>query len=195
MPESQGVSKAAASPVKLVLAVVLTVVFIVVLIVQFGGAADAEPAPRGTAPGEAPRRIARPAGRPKTRQGRPDPETTAALPPGWPATRIEDALRHDPFKVPPAFKPSKDAAAVKAARGSAEEALAREQQRMKQQAQRDRALQDLRQQGVKALLGVGSEGGVAVVGSRVVHVGDELDGFRVVAIDPDGVVLEQVPVE
>ncbi|OHB66540.1 MAG: hypothetical protein A2V70_05300 [Planctomycetes bacterium RBG_13_63_9] len=54
----------------------------------------------------------------------------------------------------------------------------------------DQALDGLRQQGVAVVIGSG-ERYVAVVGSQTVRVGDLLDGFRVIAIAPDGVTVER----
>ena len=45
--------------------------------------------------------------------------------------------------------------------------------------------------GMKAVVGNPQKGLTAVVGGKTVRVGDLLDGFRVVAIDAEGVVLEK----
>jgi hypothetical protein len=77
----------------------------------------------------------------------------------------------------------------KSAEESREEAPSQEE--LAQAARRQVALAGLLSQGVGAVLR-DEQGAAALLGSRRVRVGDELEGFRVVAIEQDGVVLEAV---
>ncbi len=105
-----------------------------------------------------------------------------------------EVLRHDPFARPAAF--SQQRATVAASQGEHNDEAAQRQKELKQkQARRDQIIARLRQEGVKAIFGGGSEGTIAVVGAETIRVGDKLEGFRVIAIGPDGVVLEQPPLE
>ena len=54
---------------------------------------------------------------------------------------------------------------------------------------RQEVLAEMRTAGV-GMLFQNETGSVAVIGTRVVHIGDLIEGFRVVAIGRDGVVLE-----
>jgi hypothetical protein len=71
----------------------------------------------------------------------------------------------------------------------------RREELLRMRAAQAEALHGLRLEGVKAVVGSRRDGHVAVIGSQVVRVGDMLDGFRVVQIDPDGVIVEQPPAE
>ena len=195
MPEVQPPSRPAASPFKLALAAVLTAVFVVVVIVQFGGAADTDgaapptdtKAPRG-------RRSGQKAGAGTTQPG-PEPETADRSPSRWSAPALADVLKHDPFATPEAFRNRPDSAPADVSADRQKKALAREQELARKRAEQDRTLAELRQQGVRAVLGTDRHGNVAVVGSRAVRVGDDLDGFRVIAVEPQGVELQKPPIE
>ncbi len=195
MPEPQEARRGSVSPVKLVLAAVLSVTFVVVLIVQFGDASSTDKAglrkgartarvrsPRG---GSAAETVEDPAGL--------DASERPALP--WRIRKLADVLQHDPFKLPAEFSQYRDSAAATSKLGAREEAVRRQEELLRKRAQRDQALEELRKEGVKAVVGGGSSGNVAIVGSKTVRVGDELNGFRIIAIEADGVVLEEPPIE
>jgi hypothetical protein len=85
----------------------------------------------------------------------------------------------DPFAAPrPAAEPAETPAETVESRAA-------------QREQDDAFLDQLHQEGVQAVIGSARNGRAALVGSRVVRVGDVLGGFRVVGIEPDGVVLER----
>lgn len=62
------------------------------------------------------------------------------------------------------------------------------QERLREKQEQERLLAELRSKRVQFVFSNGSET-VATVGDKTVRVGDVLNGFRVVAIDKDGVVL------
>ncbi len=107
---------------------------------------------------------------------------TAPSPP-WPTIPLAEAAAYDPFQPlehQPASTPplAKAAAKAKTSQDSAQ-----------RRARQDQLLAALRKTGTTAVLR-GPQGAMAIVGRRTIRVGDELDGFRVVAIEPDGVVLK-----
>jgi hypothetical protein len=61
--------------------------------------------------------------------------------------------------------------------------------------QREQILGQLREKGVRAVIGSSRHGNAAVIGAETVRVGDVLAGFRVVEVEADGVVLEPFPSE
>lgn len=93
-----------------------------------------------------------------------------------PQVTLDATLRHNPFRAPLLTAQPDPAPPV--------EPAAEEQE---QQAE----LLTLRQDGVTMILG-DAGGMVATVGDRKLRVGDVIDGFCVVAIELDGVVLERV---
>ncbi len=98
----------------------------------------------------------------------------------WPEISLEEVRAHDPFAMPWALGNDRD--------GSA--GLEWEQESIRQLAEaRRQALTALRKKGVAMVLQSGDVL-VAVIGSDTVRIGDVLDGFKVVAIGPDGVMLE-----
>jgi hypothetical protein len=149
---------------------VLGAVLAGVLVVQFsGGQADSTGV---SGPPEGP-------ARPVT-AARPPAEPAAR--PAWPKVAAAEASRYDPFALPQAM--------IQQSRLPPPKAQAEEQQqadRLRQQ--REQALAALRRRGASTVFRSAS-GAAAIVGPRVVRVGDELDGFRVVSIDDGGVLLE-----
>ena len=98
----------------------------------------------------------------------------------WPQVDVEVALRHDPFSSPLLT-------AQNATTETETDAAAK---------QRDQVadLLALKQDGVSIVL-QDDAGLVANVGGLKLHVGDVIDGYQVVAIEMDGVVLERVKTE
>ncbi len=190
MPEPGGKSILSASPRQLALVAILAVIFVVVLIVQFGGSSGAEEAAwdENTAGAEAPR-PPRETGAPAAQTPAPAAQRRAGARP-WPTLSLQDVLSYDPFATPPAFSAESEAAGAGSSSPLAADAANRQDEEAQKQAERERVLARLRQEGVKAILGSRDKGRVAVVGSQTIHVGDVLDGFRVIAVEPDGLVLE-----
>lgn len=96
----------------------------------------------------------------------------------WPAADLDAALRHDPFSSP-----------LLTAHDDVAEPTEESQTLVEQE--EATALLALRQDGVSMILRDG-DGMVAAVGDRKLRVGDVIGGYRVVAIEMDGVVLEKV---
>lgn len=108
----------------------------------------------------------------------------------WPKLLMADVSDYDPFTVPAALVEEPIVAVDDEENGSTDEANAeREKEIARRQAERDRILAKLQEQGVTAVFRT-SHGATATIGSRIVHEGDVLDGFRVIEIRPEGVVLE-----
>ncbi len=189
MPKPQPPAKPAHGRVKLALAGILTVVFVVVVVVQLGGPTDrggAVPQAGAKAPPGPPadQNAARAAPRAAAKAA-----ADAPPPPPWPAPSLEDALRHDPFAAPATLQTAPSAAAAKPSEDARREAAA------KRKAELDQALARLRQEGVKVVVGSGERGNAAIVGTRVVRVGDDLNGFRVIAVEPSGIQIETPPTD
>ena len=105
--------------------------------------------------------------------------TPPAEPKQWPQVSLDAALEHDPFAAPSLTAPPPQAAPA--------EPIAQEEQQ-------ESELLALKQDGVTMILR-DAGGIVATVGNRKLRVGDVIDGYRVVAIELDGVVLERVKVD
>jgi hypothetical protein len=104
-------------------------------------------------------------------------------------------VAYDPFALPPSFpQPPKITAGGKAtgADGLIAAAAADDAKRIAEAAENLRMqLEELKQQGVHVILRKGDQY-VAVIGDRMLHVGDKIDEFTVTAIDPDdGVHIER----
>jgi len=194
MSQSQGQSAADKSPLKLALAVVLSVAFVVVLIIQFGGVSSGDDDARPESGGKARAQI--PHSKRGTKAAGDDARTQPAEDSAerWPRVELADVLKYDPFATPPAFS-DQGSATVSPEEQRRQAEQKRREELLQKQAEREKALEKLQKEGVKAILGSSRGGTVAVIGSRTIHVGDKLDGFRVVAIKPDGVVLQEPAIE
>ena len=187
-PES---SRLGASPGKLALIAVLAVILIAVIAVQFGSGSHAT---------EGPERDPNSEGRTSTPHPEPAGSDPARSPksgkaqetaPPWPTVDLSDVLEHDSFAASATFSSRRDSAAANRKPGPS----AREEELARRRAEQDQSLEELRQQGVKAVVGSTRRGHAAIIGSQTVRPGDVLDGFRVIAIDSDGVVLERLAIE
>lgn len=183
MSKSMDSSKLGATPGKKVLIAVLAVVFVVVIAVQFGGSFGAkqtpegEPDREGRRPGPNGEVAAHPAQPSQTRGKGHDTVRP------WPLFELADVADYDPFAAPKPVADRPPDPPEKTVDDAAE------------QAERDRLLEQLREEGVQAVVGSAVGGNAAVIGSQTVRVGDVLGRFRVVAIESDGVVLEPLATE
>jgi hypothetical protein len=179
---------------------------ILIVLLLTGGdreaASETDPGPSGGNPPAAASAHASP---------RPDPAEDRRVP--GPARRREgptfelaEILRHNPFSLPASLRPAPEKPAAAAARRTPEStdspvdppAKAEEQAPDKagndtnvvaQLNQRIAALERLS----TAAIVSGPQGAMAIIDSRLVAVGDDLqDGVRVVEIRPDGVIVELV---
>jgi len=189
MADRSASPKPAVTPRQLLLIAVLGVILAVVLIVQFGGASGG---PDGSQPVSRPQ--AAPSGPAQAPEKQPAAGTQAAGPlspgaktrqdsrrppkPRWPKLSGQAAGQYDPFAMPEPLARQAKALAQKDARGKGGP----------HNPATDPALAALRRKGTDAILRDG-KGTVAVIDKNVVRVGDVIQGYRVVSIDDDGVLL------
>jgi hypothetical protein len=108
----------------------------------------------------------------------------------WQSPNLASIVQYDPFALPATFpqpqNPDEQSAIAQNA-AHAEEATADQEALEAERAKFEGELEALRQQGV-ALIIKRKNAYVAVVGDQELHVGDEINGFKVIAIDTkDGV--------
>lgn len=189
-----------ASPKKLVLVGVLAVILAAVLYRQFVMSSDDEAL--------APRVASRAERLPRTKAANTKNLTPAGTTGGkssewlietvdrrqWKSPALSDVVRYDPFALPAAF-PQPVVAAVpgmKLPDGTVVSADATMD--VDKQAEVIAGVQtklaELQQRGVRVII-QGRKQAAAVIGDRTVHVGDDVDGFTVKAIQADGVVVER----
>ncbi len=169
-------------------ATVLTVILVAVMIMQLAGGSRAAAARTDSAradkehpQGKRPREAA---------ANQQDTGTSDA----WQSTSLDRVLSYDPFKPRAAFPIDEQQTAAAGTTPTAKEKTdaARAERIEQARAARQQALARLSDRRVNAFLAGGPAGDVALIGDQRVRVGDVLDGFRVVAIDADGVVVEPV---
>ncbi|MEX2309477.1 MAG: hypothetical protein WD738_17890 [Pirellulales bacterium] len=111
----------------------------------------------------------------------------------WQLPELTEVVAYDPFALPAAFPQPPRAVldprlAAEGGDDSAAAFTANQLAEAVEQLQTD--LEDLQQRGVHVI--VGDRGRyVAMIGDRTLHVGDEINGFTVTAIEPDGVRVER----
>ena len=171
---------------QLIVIAVLGVILAVVLIAQFGGAsvrpedakraAGTQPSGSGATGVSSPRATA--ASRPaSSAKAAPAPASGSKTP--WPKRTAEAVGQHDPFAMPEPLARQALAQGQGTSRGGKD---------AKRPAGPDPVLAAMRSKGVDAVFR-DQDGAVAVMNNRVVRVGDVLQGYRVVSIEDDGVVL------
>lgn len=118
--------------------------------------------------------------------------STAADASRWNSPDLSVVLAYDPFSLPSAFPNSPASGASRTAQDAAVEAteaadadqLAGHLESLRME------LEQLQQRGVHVIVR-GRDQYVAMIGDRTIHVGDEIDGFTVTAIEPDHVRVER----
>jgi hypothetical protein len=109
----------------------------------------------------------------------------------FPEITQEETLKHDPFAVSEAF--AKQLAPKTSSDGEdTPDAKQKQEDKKLHQTLRQQALNKLVDQGVSVVVR-GEKGPAAAIGSRLVHEGDVIDGFRVERIDAEGVILKEAP--
>jgi hypothetical protein len=106
---------------------------------------------------------------------------------------LNSVVEHDPFALPDAFpKPALvGAEATPDNDGSAQAVAAANAKALAEAiAQLQLQLAELKQRGVHIVVREGKQY-VAMIGDRTLHVGDDINGFTVIAIEPDGVRVER----
>lgn len=161
---------------QIALIAVLGLIFIAVLVMQFGGGesdvTEVESAPAPPVAGS-------PAGTPAAVAASAAKQATPRT--AWPRISLEEAAGYDPFSLH-GNAGSQISAAL---RGSTDQSTEAEQAA---KTARSTTLHALQSQGVNVVF-QDQQGAVAMVGTRLVRVGDLLDGYRVMKIGPDGVTL------
>jgi hypothetical protein len=181
---------------------VLAIALVVVVYIQYGPSADDETA------AVAPALSAAEPPRDTPRQPTPVSQATAELPETsarlamtaafdqskWKSPDLAAVVAYDPFASPPAFPQPPRAASDSqlAADGQGEAAGGQSQaDRLADAVETLRMeLAALQERGVHVILRERNQY-VAMIGDRTVHVGDEINGFTVTAIEPDGVLVER----
>ncbi len=175
----------------LIVVAVLVVILIVVLVVQFAGGAATSSHDGGNPAADG---QARQTSNPPARETGKRTDAHSSSDP-WLPISLERVIGYDPFRTPDA--PTEDGPLDSSTDNEMEDeedvdeedaAALREQIEVARQA----ALAALTKQGVGTFLSGGKDGNLAVIGDRTVHTGDVIDGFRVIAIGPDGMVIEPV---
>ncbi|HEX2474087.1 MAG TPA: hypothetical protein VHK01_05050 [Lacipirellulaceae bacterium] len=112
----------------------------------------------------------------------------------WKSPDLSVVLAYDPFALPAGFpQPKQGAAASSSAQigtASAEEADIAAEQLAEALESLRMELEELQQRGVHVIVR-GRDQYVAMIGERTIHVGDEINGFTVTAIEPDHVRVER----
>jgi len=180
---------------------VLAVALVGVMYVQYGGSNDADSAALAD---ESPRPWRMPrAENPEVAASMSDEQwaktegesvLAAAFDPSrWRAPELATVVAYDPFALPESFPRPPEAAldprlVVQDAGGSAASADAAQLAETIEALRME--LEALQQRGVQVIVS-GRDRYVAMIGDRMVHVGDEINGFTVTAIDSQGVRVER----
>ena len=111
----------------------------------------------------------------------------------WKSPEVDRIVEYDPFALPSAFpQPLQevDGEGLTSEGIVAADAATRANQLADAVAKLHTDLESLRQRGVSVIVKQHDKY-VAMIGDRTVHVGDEINGFTVTAIEPDGVRVEK----
>lgn len=177
-----------ATPGKLAMVAVLAAILTAVVWTQFDS--DTPPAPSGAnhvnpSGAGSSRRVPRPAtvgpdASPADQAGR----TTAEKPRPTLRIDLEETLEVDLFAIPPKLIAARSAASPDADKA--------DQRALEQARQRELALAAIRSGGVQMIFDDGNEK-KAVLGNRVLRVGDTVEGFRISNISLQGITLSEQP--
>ena len=184
-----------ATPAKLILIGVLSFVLLAVLYIQFGSS-QADTPIASNEPLNLPSAAAVSSTAAKAAEENKQPATTADAAPkkteitsNWQTTDVAAAIKYDPFALPPLFpqrlQEAKDNKLAKDAHKT-DDSQADAAARAEKLKQLTTEFGQLQRQGVRVVMETHDKF-VAMIGDKTVHVGDNIDGFTVVAIDADGV--------
>jgi hypothetical protein len=189
------------TPGKAALMGVLGVALMGVIYIQFGSSGTADLAPASERPSRRPVVTRTAAKQPSAQSTNATEATTVETAviefdqSQWKSPELSTVVAYDPFALPAAFPQPQITTAdlmVDGGRGAlaaaSAEQLANELDRLQSQ------LEELKNRGVHVIMSVDGQY-VAMIGDRMVHVGDEINEFTVTDIDPNGVRVErkQVP--
>jgi type II secretory pathway pseudopilin PulG len=190
MSETQTQNSSRASGLKRAAIAILSVLLLAALYVQFGGSQQATQTSEGQAEGDVSaqgRQRSRRTPRPSTVAT----ESTSAARSTWPALGLEEILQHNPFELPHSLTEDLSASPDETADESKEELNRQEEEARQKLKKQEAALAKLQKSGMTIYF-EDQHGSAAIIGSRRVRQGDNIEGFRVVDVRPDGVVLESV---
>ena len=200
MAEQQDVSKRIGlTRGKMVLIGILAVALLGVIYIQYGsdGTEDAVAGVDLTSETPSPPRSASPAPTSPTVAASQAADALKASAPGslnptlWKTPDLTTIVEYDPFALPPAFPRPVQVADGGAGEGSgATDAATKASQLADTVAKLRTDLDELQQRGVRVIVKQHDQY-VAMIGDRTIHVGDEINGFTVTAIEPDGVRVEK----
>jgi hypothetical protein len=111
----------------------------------------------------------------------------------WKSPEVATIVEHDPFALPATFpRPVRTPNGQELTRDGiiAADAATRASQLADEVAKLQTELDPLQQRGVSVIVRQHDQY-VAMIGDRTIHVGDEINGFTVTAIEPDGVRVEK----
>jgi hypothetical protein len=106
----------------------------------------------------------------------------------WQVPEVSKVIAYDPFALPAAFpQPARMVGDVDNASGQTEVLTAEDASKQRADALEElrTQLDELKQRGVHVIIGQKNDY-VAWIGDRMVHVGDDINGFTVTDIDPEG---------
>lgn len=189
--------RAGVTPGKLRLIGALAFVMVAVLYLQFGRPAPENPPAAASEGAERrPRRSGRAAS--LAAKASPDQSRAAARKRAdsapWPTPDLQAVIRYDPFALPAAFpQPKPKVVATSPIEQNGGELPDPEEQKKNLAnalQQTELELERMRLQGVQVIV-TQQDQYVALIGGNTVRVGDEINGFKVIAIDPSGVKVER----
>lgn len=188
---------------KLILVAVLAVILMGVLYKQFGGSASTglqTHSASDSLPESYERPATRVAGNSKPTRPAAKAAEVATTPvrlnsvdqPAWKTPALERVIQYDPFALPAAFpKPERLAGGTGASPDGSIDAAGADAARLADAVTKlQTELEQLKQRGVHVIVRERDEY-VALIGDRTIHVGEEINGFTVTAIRPDGVHVER----
>jgi chemotaxis protein histidine kinase CheA len=188
---------ASVTPAKLALIAVLAVVLVTVLYVQFGSSSSETATLAVGRPRHRPAIAPQPTAEPKPADNNQEQAASANEPrkrsgnsSNWQVTDLAKVVVYDPFALPALFpqrmKEVRDNQLAKAAAVKTDDSEADAAARAEALKQMTTQFDQLQREGVRVVMQQHDKF-VALIGDRTIHVGDEIDGFTVVAIDANGV--------
>ncbi len=189
------------TPGKLIAIAALAVVLVAVLYKQFGGSPAKQAVPQAAAVEE---KSSEPPAERVTRRGKPaggvvESLAAVAVPVRletldknlWKPRDLASVIQYDPFALPASFPQPAVATKGNATAGDEDSLAEADASRLADKvAELQTELEQLKQRGVHVIVRENDQY-VALIGDRTIHVGDEINGFTVTAIQPDGVHVEK----
>jgi hypothetical protein len=168
-----------------------------VLYLQFGPSKNGSASPTGAVPPRRPappRSAVTPAAQQTASNEESNPTEATAIEfdqSKWKSPELSAVVAYDPFALPAAFpQPQATTAQLTADGGRSALAAANAEQLADELERLQSQLDELKNRGVHVVVSAEGEY-VAMIGDRLVHVGDEINEFTVTAIDPNGVRVER----